>query len=92
MTKNLPIKTLDLFLCQMTDMARHSGQARSSVEYYGLFTEEEFCVEIRLFVLIMSAPAVALCPQAIRPRSAVSTQNSSPGNEGGGGEPQKQTQ
>ena len=42
-------------------------------------TEEEFCVEIRLFVLIMSAPAVALCPQAIRPRLAVSTQNSSPG-------------
>ena len=28
--------------------------------------------------MIMSAPAVALCPQAIQPRSAVSTQNSSP--------------
>ena len=45
--------------------------------------EEEFCVEIWLFVLIMSAPAVALCPQAIRPKSAISTQNSSPANNRG---------
>ena len=35
-------------------------------------------LKIGLFILIMSAPAVALWHTAIRPRSAVSTQNSPP--------------